>query len=156
MTNIEYKVLTPKDIETYVEDITCLMETVLHDNITQNYPSDLAWQYVQKMPGFIQDGSAIIVGGFLEDRLVGFSWAYEMNIFGEKRLHIDMIGVDSSFRRKGIAHNLVQEQIQEAGKRKIRIIEAMVTRKNENSYNWFHSIGFEDERVKVSLEINND
>ena len=79
-----------------------------------------------------------------------------MDIFGEKRIHIDMICVDPLFRRKGVAHNLVQKQIQEARKRKIAIIEAMVTRKNESSYNWFHSMGFEDERVKVRMEINND
>lgn len=156
MGDIEYKVLTSEDIGVYKEEMTYLMEIVLHDNITQDYPNDLAARYVQKMPGFIQDGSAVIVGGFLQDKLVGFSWAYEMNIFGERRLHIDMLCVDSSFRRKGIGYNLLQEQIQEAKRREIEIIEAMTTRNNENSYHWFHSIGFEDERVKVRLELNHD
>ena len=114
MAIIECKTFSPKDIGIYEEQITYLMEVVLHDNITQNYPNNLAKQYVQKMPGFIQDGSAIIVGGFLENKLIGFSWAYEMDIFGEKRIHIDMICVDPLFRRKGVAHNLVQKQIQEA------------------------------------------
>jgi hypothetical protein len=32
----------------------------------------------------------------------------------------------------------------------------MTTKANENSYRWFHSMGFVDERVKVKLEIRND
>lgn len=156
MEDIEYKLLTSEDIGRYKSDITCLMEVVLHDNITQDYPDDLAVQYVQKMPEFIQDGSAVIVGGISQDKLVGFSWAYERNIFGERRLHIDMLCVDSSYRRKGIGYNLLQKQIQEAKQREIKIIEAMTTRMNENSYHWFHSAGFEDERVKVRLELGHD
>lgn len=156
MAEIEYKELTPKDIRKYEKSLICLMEIVLCDNLTQDYPDNLAKEYVQKMPGYIQDGSAIIVGGFLKDNLIGFSWAYEMNIYGEKRLHIDMIGVDPSFRKRGIAYSLLKIQIQEAERRKIKIIEAMVTRANENSYSWFHSIGFVDERVKVRMEIRND
>ena len=156
IAEIKYKELSSEDIGIYKKSLIYLMEIVLYDNLTQDYPDDLAEQYVQKMPGYIQDGSAIIVGGFFKDNLIGFSWAYEMNIYGERRLHIDMIGVEPQFRKRGIAHSLFQVQVQEAIRREIRIIEAMVTRANENSYNWFHSIGFADERVKVRMEISND
>ena len=130
-----------------------LMNDVLKDNITQFYPEDQAEQYVSKIPGYIEDGSAIVAGAFENNNLVGFSWAYELSIFGERRAHIDMIGVDPNYRRQGIARRLVDIQIDEIKNRGIHIIEAMTTRSNENSYNWFHSMGFQDERVKVRRNL---
>lgn len=153
MNSIEYIVIQPKDFIFYKRELIVLMQNVLKDNITQQYPEDLAEQYVEKMPGYVADGSAIIVGAIFDGKLVGFSWAYELKIFAERRIHIDMIGVDQAFRRNGIARKLVEMQIDEANKRGISIIEAMTTKANENSYNWFHSMGFVDERVKVQLEL---
>lgn len=151
--NIEYKNFEAKDIDCYKDELVALMQNVLADNITQHYPEDLAEQYVEKMPGYISDGSAIIVGAVSDDKLVGFSWAYELKVFGERRIHIDMIGVNPDFRRNGIASRLVEMQIEESKRRNISIIEAMTTKANENSYNWFHSMGFVDERVKVKMEL---
>ena len=154
MKAIHYNVLSSNDILHCKDEVVFLMKMVLADNIPQSYPDDLAEQYVDKMPRYIEDGSAIIVGAFYENKLIGFSWAYELLIFQERRIHIDMIGVDPEFRSKGIATRMVDIQIEEAKKRDISIIEAMTTRNNENSYNWFHSMGFVDERVKVKLELN--
>lgn len=151
--NLEYIVFEPEDIGHYKDDLISLMQNVLADNITQKYPKNLAEQYVDKMPGYISDGSAIIVGAISDRKLAGFSWAYELKIFNERRIHIDMIGVNSDYRRNGIARKLVEMQIEEAKSRDITIIEALTTKANENSYNWFHSMGFEDERVKVKLEL---
>lgn len=153
MTDIRYRMFKAEDIGIYKTDLVFLMQIVLADNITQQYPEDLAEQYVAKMPGYISDGSAIIVGAFYGNVLAGFSWAYELMIFNERRIHIDMIGVKPEYRRNGIARRLVEMQIEEAKIRDITIVEAMTTKANANSYGWFHSIGFVDERVKVKLEL---
>ncbi len=150
---IEYLILKPFDIEKYRKDLTEIMETILADNITQNYPKDLAEQYVSKLYGYVEDGTAIVVAAMVEKELVGFVWGYELSIFDEKRLHIDMIGVKEEYRKKGIASMFLKLEKQEAKKKGIDIIEAMTTRNNEKAYNWFHSMGFADERVKVKLEI---
>lgn len=151
--DIVYKAFEPEDINCYKSELVCLMQNILADNITQHYPDNLAEQYVEKMPRYILDGSAIIVGAVSDGKLAGFSWAYELILFDERRIHIDMIGVNPAFRRNGVARKLVDIQIEEAKRRNITIIEAMTTRANENSYNWFHSLGFADERVKVKLEL---
>lgn len=153
MIDIQYIKMNTDDIEKYRNELILLMRMILADNISQNYPGDLAEQYVSKMSDYVSDGSAIIFGAVHEGILVGFSWAYEMTIFGERRMHVDMIGVDLKFRRSGIAKKLLEKQIKEAKKCNIYIIEAMTTKANKNSYNWFHSIGFDDERVKVKLEL---
>lgn len=150
---IKYFVLNKSDVEALYGDLTNLMETVLADNIPQNYPVGLAEEYVKRMANYIEDGSAFVVGAKDGEELTGFLWAYTLNIFDETRFHIDMICVNPEYRRMGIAGHLVELQVEEAKKRGIHAIEAMTTRSNENSYNWFHSLGFEDERVKVKLEI---
>lgn len=150
---IEYFVFDKEKAKVLKEDLINLMGIVLADNIPQRYPNSLSEEYVQKMITYIRDGSAFVVGARDENKLAGFSWAYVLDVFDERRFHIDMICVDSKYRKEGIASHLVMMQIEEAKKRGIHALEAMTTRKNENSYNWFHSLGFEDERVKVKLEI---
>lgn len=150
---MEVRLLQAYDITDNRMEMVRLMELVLRDNILQNYPDDLAEQYVLKIPGYIEDGSAIVAGAFEEGVLVGFSWAYELSIFDERRVHIDMIGVNPDFRGRGIARRLVDIQIEETQKRGISIMEAMTTKDNVHSYNWFHSIGFQDERVKVRRNL---
>ena len=150
---MEFRIFQAMDVGTYKDELVRLMRIVLCDNITQDYPANQAEIYVEKIPGYIEDGSAIVVGAIEKGNLVGFSWAYELSIFGEHRIHIDMIGVEKKFRKNGIARRLVEFQIEEAKRRGINVIEAMTTRENKNSYNWFHSIGFVDERVKVRKDI---
>ena len=150
---MEYRLLDAGDVVANREALVDLMEIVLADNITQRYPSNQAEIYVGKMGGYIEDGSAIVCGAFDECRLVGFSWAYETTIFTERRVHIDMIGVAPEYRRAGIARELVDIQIGEARKRGIHILEAMTTKDNRNAYNWFHTMGFCDERVKVRRDL---
>lgn len=150
---IDYFVFNKDDVGMFYREIIVLMEIVLADNILQNYPKSLSEDYVKKMETYIQDGSAYVVGAKDNSILVGFSWAYALDVFSERRFHIDMICVNPSYRKRGIAKQLVNMQLREAERRGIQAVEAMTTRSNENSYNWFHSLGFEDERVKVKLEI---
>lgn len=150
---IEYFVFTKNEVRTFYRELTTLMGIVLSDNISQRYPESLPEDYVKKMENYVQDGSAFVVGAKENANLAGFSWAYALDIFDERRFHIDMICVHPSYRKRGIAKQLVNMQIGEAERRGIQVVEAMTTRNNENSYNWFHSLGFEDERVKVKLEI---
>ena len=148
-----FRILKAEEVKSNKEAMIKLMNIVLKDNITQEYPKDQADKYVEKIPGYIEDGSAIVSGVFDGALLVGFSWAYELNIFGERRVHIDMIGVDPIYRKRGIAKQLIDLQIEETRKRGITIMEAMTTKDNDNSYNWFHSMGFNDERVKVRKNL---
>lgn len=150
---MEYRLLKPSDVAKYRIQMVELMEIVLNDNITQKYPPNQAEIYVGKISGYIEDGSAIVSGAFDNENLIGFSWAYELSIFGERRVHIDMIGVNQEYRKQGVARNLIDIQIEEIKKRNINILEAMTTKANSNSYNWFRSMGFKDERIKVRKDL---
>lgn len=150
---MKYRLLKPSDVAKHRIQMVELTEVVLNDNITQKYPPNQAEVYVGKIGGYIEDGSAIVSGAFDNEKLIGFSWAYELSIFGERRVHIDMIGVNQEYRKQGVARNLVNIQIEEAKKRNINILEAITTKANLNSYNWFHSMGFKDERIKVRRDL---
>lgn len=41
-----------------------------------------AEMYYENMSKFCKDGSAILLGAFCKNVLVGFHWAYEINFFG--------------------------------------------------------------------------
>lgn len=150
---MKYRFLKSSDIINHHAEMIELMRIVLADNITQAYPSNQAELYVNKIPEYLEDGSAIVTGAFENGILIGFSWAYELSIFNERRVHIDMVGVDSAYRKQGIARKLVELQIEETKRRGICIVEAMTTKDNVNSYNWFHSMGFTDERIKVRRDM---
>lgn len=150
---MEFKIMKASDVEENRKAMIALMDMILSDNITQKYPDDQAEQYVDKIPGYIEDGSAIVAGALEAGVLVGFSWAYELSIFEERRIHIDMIGVAPQYQKQGVAKKLVELQEKEAKKRGIHIMEAMATKANGSSYHWFHSLGFADERVKVRRDL---
>ena len=133
-----------------------LMEKVLKDNISQNNLLNQGDIYINKIHSYIMDSSVIILDAFKEGVLLGFPWSYELAIFGGRRKHIDMIGVNLDYRGQGNVTKMVELQLQETKKRGISIAEDMTTKNNTNSYNRFHSVGFKDERVKMKLELNHD
>ena len=75
---MEYRLLKPSDVIKHRIQMVELMEVVLNDNIIQKYPSNQAEIYVGKIGGYIEDGSAIVSGAFENEKLIGFSWAYEL------------------------------------------------------------------------------
>lgn len=151
-----FKLLDSQDVMKDRDTLIELMEIILCENIPQNYPKTLAENYVDKIPGYIADGSAIVSGAYINDKLMGFCWGYELNIFDEKRLHIDMIGVNKDCQKQGIASGLFEIQKDVAKERNIKIIEAMTTKSNTNSYQWFLRQGFCDERVKVMMNLEDE
>ena len=110
---MDYRILKTVDVELDRDELLTLMEIVLADNITQSYPPNQAEIYVDRISGYIGDGSAVVSAAFDNSRIVGFCWAYELSIFGERRIHIDMIGVNPEYRKQGIARRLVDLQIEE-------------------------------------------
>ena len=108
------------------------------------------------MPGYIEDNSAVIIGAFDNEKLVGFIWGYIIQIFEETRLHSYMGAVHPHYRGYHIAKRLMEQQFEEARKREIFIIEAMVTKENQAAYNWHLKTGFREERVKMRKVLEHD
>ena len=153
--NITYKLMKSHDILANQESLVDMLNKTLVDNISQNFPEDLAKKYVNSMPAYIEDGSAIIIGAFDEEKMVGFLWGYEVDVFGEKRVHNAENHVIEEYRGHGIAKKMLECLEEEAKKRNIFILEAMCTVSNKNAYEYHIYNGYEVERVKFRkiLEI---
>lgn len=153
---IEYRNLTTQDIEDNKKELIDLMEITLKDNISQNYPETLSTEYVNKIPGYILDNTAIVIGAFYDNKLVGFIWGYVTKIFDETRVHSYMGAVNPEYRGNGIAQRLMELQFDEAKKRGIYLVEAMVTASNEAAHKWHLKTGFVDDRIKMLKIIPHD
>lgn len=153
MGEISFRILGIEDVENHKSELTELLEITLKDNFIQNYPDSLAADYVSKIPGYLEDGSAIVIGAFSDDLLVGFIWGYVTHVFDETRVHSYMGAVNPCYRGRHIAQTLMEMQFKEAENRGIYIVEAMVTVSNQASYNWHLKTGFVDERIKMKKII---
>lgn len=153
MDNINYKFLTKIDIENYQLDIIRLMNNILRENIYQKYPENLSSEYVNRLPEYIENETALVVGAFNGNHLVGFLWCYFTEIFTEKRLHLDFVGVNIKYQHQGIAHKMLRLVEEKAKERGVFLIEAMVTANNINSCNFHKKQGFKIERFKMKKVI---
>ena len=61
--------------------------------------------YYENMSKFYKDGSAILLGAFCKNVLVGFHWAYEIN-WGQKRIHSYFIAVNESYQNMSVGTKL--------------------------------------------------
>ena len=155
MSEITYKLMKATDVEEYASDLKLMLQKTLEDNIEQKFPSTLAEEYVTKMPGYIDDGSAIIIGAFDEKKIVGFLWGYEVHVFDERRVHNAENHVLAEYRGKGIAKEMLEHLEEEAKKRGICILEAMCTASNQGAYNYHVKNGYKVERIKFKKVLVN-
>lgn len=102
------------------------------------------------MKKFIEDGSAILVGAFEKERIIGFIWAYTIR---EKTYHINYFAVDKDNRRLGIGQKLLDELYEIAKENKIEIIELLVEAHNENAIKKYKKNEFDEKYIKMEKKI---
>lgn len=56
---------------------------------------------------YVSNGSAMVLGAFDKENLVGFLWAYEHQFRDEKRVYVSEIHVDELYRGRGIGKSLL-------------------------------------------------
>jgi len=152
---MEIRELTEKDLTDYQSDII----RYICDNLMINLPfiseiEKLAEEKYLDIVRFKKDGSAILYGVF-EGKMLGFLWAYEREVFGEKRLHLDHLIVDANVRATGIGSKLIEKLYDIALVRNVSKIELMATMSNENAVNFYRKHGYDIKRVQMEIEVEN-
>ena len=152
---MEIRELTEKDLTDYQSDII----RYICDNLIINLPfiseiEKLAEEKYLDIVRFKKDGSAILYGVF-EGKMLGFLWAYEREVFGEKRLHLDHLIVDANVRATGIGSKLIEKLYDIALVRNVSKIELMATMSNENAVNFYRKHGYDIKRVQMEIEVEN-
>ena len=141
---MEVRKLTGKDLERY-ENLNINLSFIKEKE-------ELAKEKYIDIVRFNKDGSAILYGAF-EETMIGFLWAYEREVLGEKRLHLTHLIVDSNVRGKGIGSALIKKLHVAALERKVSKIELWATMSNENAVSFYKKCGFDIKRVQMEMEM---
>ena len=153
---MEIRELTTEDVQSYQKKITEL----ICENFMINFPficgaDQMAEEKYLDVVRFKEDGSAVLYGAF-EKTIIGFLWAYEREVLGEKRLHLTNLIVDSNVRVKGIGRALIEKLHDAALERKVRKIELWATMSNENAVSFYRKCGYDIRRIQMEVEIGGD
>lgn len=153
-SEIEIRMISGVDLE---KNRNILIE-LLNENNEINFPdrSDLekfAINNYQDMVRFNKDNSAILVGAYLNGTIVGFIWAYRRDFFGEKRIHITHIVVDSKIRGRGVGTKLMDTLEKLSIQEEIFKIDLMTTFTNENAMNFYKAKDFSIARVQLEKKL---
>lgn len=149
---IEIQLVDREIAKKYKSDITEYLGQVLNINGILNQEEDLERIY-NNMINYIEDGTAIIVGAFEGNKMLGFIWTYKILVNNEQRFHINYFIVNEKYRNSGIGKKLMDEVCEIAKKYNIKRIELMVTSKNDGAIKFYEKQNFKQERVKLCKEI---
>ncbi len=150
--NIIIERMNEETLQKYKNDIVEYLKQVLVINRICNSNEEINKKF-EDMISYTNDGSAIIIGAFLEKKLMGFIWAYKKVNNNERRYHINYFIVDEARREQGIGKKLIKEIYIMAEKEKIEKVELMVTKGNDVAVNFYKNQGFEVERIMLCKKI---
>lgn len=115
-------------------------------DISRELSINICKEKLIKMEEYIKQKSAIIIGTYQDERLVGFMWLYKHDYFGELRLHINQIIVSEEFRGIGIGKELISQAELIAKEHNIKTLDLNVTEMNKEAAGIYRSMGFITER----------
>jgi ribosomal protein S18 acetylase RimI-like enzyme len=131
---------------------------LVYENYKINFPHlDGLVKYAEKsyedMIQFELDNSAVLIGAFYNDTIIGFLWAYGRNVLGENRIHLSHVIIESEYRGCGIGSMLLtklESLSMDAGVCKIELI---TTKENIRTLEFYNAKGFNVVRVQLEKEL---
>ncbi len=134
-----------KNIKNYLEDL--ISETTKVD------VKERIKEIYDRMKVFLSDNSAIIYGGFDNDAMIGFIWAYEIN---SMVYHINYFYISKAYRKRGIGTELLKQIEKECKARHGKEIELWVKNDNYSAIEFYQKNNFAESSIKMKkiLKIN--
>lgn len=131
---------------------------LLEDNLKINLPNmDNLTKYAvdsyDDMLRFKKNDSAILIGAFDNEKIIGFLWAHKREFLGDSRVHIGHIVVNSKVRSGGIGTKLLKYLEDYSIRENIKKIDLMATLANENTMKFYKANGFSIVRVQLEKEL---
>ena len=114
---------------------------------------DSSFQVNNYYNNYVNDEDKILLGYFVNDLLVGYIYAYETISNNIKGLFIDGLYVESNYRNRGIAKELINEVVLEAEGRDAKFIDIKVMSKNEIAKNLYNNLDFYDFKIMMRKDI---
>jgi ribosomal protein S18 acetylase RimI-like enzyme len=151
---IEVRLISVEDL---IENKSFLID-LLEDNLKINFPNmsnltKYAINAYDDMLRFKKGNSAILIGAFDKEKIIGFLWAYTREILGERRIHIGHIVVNSEVRSGGIGSKLLKCLEDYSIYENIKKIDLMTTFENEKTMKFYKAKGYSIVRVQLEKEL---
>lgn len=102
---------------------------------------------------FINDDDKVLLGYLVDNTLVGYIYAYVTVSNNIKGLFIDGLYVETDYRNRGIAKELINEIVLEAENRDAKFIDIKVMSKNDVAKHLYDSLEFNEFKVMLRKEI---
>lgn len=102
---------------------------------------------------FVNDEDKLLLGYLVDNTLVGYIYAYETVSNNIKGLFIDGLYVETDYRNRGIAKELINEIVLEAENREAKFIDIKVMSKNDVAKHLYNSLEFNEFKVMLRKEI---
>jgi ribosomal protein S18 acetylase RimI-like enzyme len=152
--DIVFRPVKTEDLQKNPDEITRL----LYESYRLNFPGkgglhEFAESRYKDMIRFCKDGSAMLIGAFVDRKIIGFLWAYKRSFLGETRLHISEIAVDSAYRGQGVGTKLLDCIERIAFDEGIQTMELMATKENENVIRFYEKQGFYVTRLQFEKKV---
>lgn len=113
----------------------------------------LATEKTMALKRYLADGSALLIGAFEEEQLVGFAWFYSYEFCGSQRLHLTEIAVISAVRSQGIAKRMICCAEKIAAQRGIFEIDLYTAPDNKAALHVYQEMGFTTSRIHLVKKI---
>ena len=131
-----------------------LLTKLILDERQYDESIDSDFQVNNYFNNYVNDEDKILLGYFVNEILVGYIYAYEMVSNSIKGLFIDGLYVESDYRNRGIAKQLINEVILEAESREAKFIDIKVMCKNEIAKHLYNSLDFNEFKVMMRKDIS--
>ncbi len=145
---VQYKRPTHEELLSNEKNIKELLINIYQANFENPINAkEVAELDYQKLLLFAKDRTAILFFAVLEEKLIGFLWAYFREVIGEKKLHIKHIIIDEPYRGQGIGKELIH-CLEEHNRSELNLpIELIASLSNEQAMRFYRSLGFIQKRV---------
>lgn len=130
-----------------------LLTKLIHDERQYDDSIDPDFKVSNYFNNFVNDEDKVLLGYLVDNTLVGYIYAYETVSNNIKGLLIDGLYVETDYRNRGIAKELINEVVLEAENREAKFIDIKVMSKNDVAKHLYNSLEFNEFKVMLRKEI---
>lgn len=130
-----------------------LLTKLIHDERQYDDSIDPDFKVSNYFNNFVNDEDKVLLGYLVDNTLVGYIYAYETVSNNIKGLLIDGLYVETDYRNRGIAKELINEVVLEAENREAKFIDIKVMSKNDVAKHLYNSLDFNEFKVMLRKEI---
>lgn len=118
--------------------------------------NEICEERINKLLRNLNNRTGRLFVAYFNNKVIGFLWFFIIDINCLRKVHINSIAVDSSFRTKGVGTALLNKVEQEAMALDASYLELYVDNNNETAISLYENVGYEKKKIVMGKWIKND